>query len=315
MVDKFNEYLTNYRDRIARGDLKKLKEEQASGKVVYDKKKKALAFAIKEAEECTESKNEKSTRSRKNFKEICADFWADPVWSTVIATGIIAVLSILISVGISGYKYFSRYEEPIKIEKRDVIKVGNKEVYELKVDETTIKTRECYKNKMPTLLSLFECDFGSYQMTTSQPWEANISNICHPDGQQRADKKIEILINKYLDFNQSKSVFSAVYVPSVASSDVYDVIDGLAENMPMILKDMEQTFPFEVTCPVESRQVKSGDLVFTGAVYIYHETFLSDKQKVKLREKYRNLGLSIDFRGPAYLIHKQNVFRNTVKNL
>lgn len=40
MVDKFNEYLTNYRDRIARGDLKKLKEEQASGKVVYDKKRK-----------------------------------------------------------------------------------------------------------------------------------------------------------------------------------------------------------------------------------------------------------------------------------
>jgi len=111
---------------------------------------------------------------------------------------------------------------------------------------------------------------------------------------------VKIIEQEYMDFN-SKSKFLGFYIPFC--SHPYDICEFLAGECENIMKSMEQV---KVTggMVTDSAQTSSDNLIFSGRVYIYYEDDLSLQQLADLERLYKSKGLSVIFRGHAYMALK-----------
>jgi len=341
MSDKFDEWLKKYRDEIKLDGPQRIKEGLASGRIANPHKVRAARFALDEHNnepEIHREEQENGSRPREEVnlfgggityaseeeeddprpKKLLDRIQEHPAGAAIVFLGVIIVAVATVMVAgdniVSIYKkYFPdthQVSEAAKTEKHGGIIVEGEEVSEIRTGNGTIKIRQCDENKMPTLLSLSECDFGPHHTVSDQSWEVGISSACYANGVGEIDKKVKITIRQYMDFSQSKSSFFSVYIPNVASSDTFDIAALIANRMPTILTKTEGMWPLEFACPIESRKTKRSDLVFTGMIYLYHESDFSNQQKADLERIYENEGLRVDFRGPAYLVYKQAVNKN-----
>lgn len=145
--------------------------------------------------------------------------------------------------------------------------------------------------KIPNLHELFDKEFSTLFRSSAD----RIFGI--DDG----TKKITIKISEkeYLDF-QAKSKFIGFYIPSSLYS--YRLCESLADEYKATIKDFESVGEFKFGHVAESNITSSRDLVFSGRIYIYHEDNFSLQQLATLERLYESKGLSVIFRGHAYLL-------------
>jgi hypothetical protein len=94
-----------------------------------------------------------------------------------------------------------------------------------------------------------------------------------------------------------KSLFSSDFPEFYKSA----VCTRLANSVPGELKTIETDRDASVTTDGFETSTHLRDLVFSGRVYVYHETPLSLKQKSDLTEYFKRRHLDVQFRGWGYL--------------
>jgi hypothetical protein len=112
------------------------------------------------------------------------------------------------------------------------------------------------------------------------------------------EKMVTIGEQLYLDF-PGKSKFLGYYIPMLLDS--YDVCAFMADEYRSTINDFESNASLSAGHVAEYSSTSQKELVFTGRVYIYHEFSFSHQQLADLEKLYRSKGLSVVFRGPAYL--------------
>lgn len=83
-----------------------------------------------------------------------------------------------------------------------------------------------------------------------------------------------------------------------------DTCAYLARQCDWLLRNATQLLIKE-KLPGESNSVSTEETVFSGRVFIYHETYLPEDATVGLTKLYKSHGLSVVFRGTGYLSTKR----------
>jgi hypothetical protein len=138
-----------------------------------------------------------------------------------------------------------------------------------------------------TVKSLFSSDFPEFYKS------AISGSVVFEDGE-----RVQIKTQEYEDF-QGKSSFIVFYIPE--TSKTARVCTRLANSVPGELKTIETDRDASVTTDGFETSTHLRDLVFSGRVYVYHETPLSLKQKSDLTEYFKRRHLDVQFRGWGYL--------------
>lgn len=155
-------------------------------------------------------------------------------------------------------------------------------------------------NTLPRLADLFETDFlgkgaGGVQILVNSGQEIIFKN--KSDGQEQERVWINYKIDK--DFG-SNSSFLIVYIPKTERTFDTCVFVGLhaREWMQFSLGNWEIG---NATGP----SGRENDLVFTGKVYIYHETSMTLSQLGHLEDAFHEAGLRPEFRSTPYALNVQ----------
>lgn len=98
MPDAFERNLTRYRNEISQGRAEEIRRKLASGAIATLAKVRAANYALEEAERTEHEVQAKPTSLPKSsgwgrFRTFLHDTWHDPVWSKVIAGGIISAIA------------------------------------------------------------------------------------------------------------------------------------------------------------------------------------------------------------------------------
>ncbi|MDX9823015.1 MAG: hypothetical protein RBT20_13850 [Syntrophales bacterium] len=144
--------------------------------------------------------------------------------------------------------------------------------------------------ELPSLEKLFRNDFKNLLRSYS----GRNLGIKSKNG----EKTITIGEQLYLDF-PGKSKFLGYYIPLLPDS--YDICAFMADEYLTTISDFESKTRISAGHMAEFSSTSQKELVFTGRIYIYHEYTLSHQQLADLEKLYRSKGVSVVFRGPAYL--------------
>ncbi len=169
----------------------------------------------------------------------------------------------------------------------------SKQVYPPQDREKTKAANESSENsntEFPSLEKLFRSDFPNLLRSHS----GRILGIKNEKG----EKKVTIGEQLYLDF-PGKSKFLGYYVPMLPDS--YDICSFMANEYLTTIKDFESKVSISGGHVAEFSSTPQKELVFTNRIYIYHEFSFSHQQLADLEKIYHSKGLSVVFRGPAYL--------------
>jgi hypothetical protein len=122
-------------------------------------------------------------------------------------------------------------------------------------------------------------------------------------GIRRGTEEIIITISEkeYLDFG-ANSKFLGYFIPLSSPSDAYEVCKYLPDLYKTTMDELESKGTIKSGNMAESRQTSSKDLIFAGRIYIYHENDFSLQELATLERLYDSKGLSVVFRGKAYLL-------------
>jgi hypothetical protein len=144
--------------------------------------------------------------------------------------------------------------------------------------------------KIPSLATLFMTDFQGKSAGVGVQMNG-VADLTIGE-----NEKLRIFYNVNQDFS-SHSKFISFYIP--ASSHTFSAISFLASGYKQYLNTRLQA---EVGGSGVLNITKSGDLVFTGRIYIYYETPLSLEQLGALDAEYKTNNLSPEFRTTAYAL-------------
>ena len=158
-------------------------------------------------------------------------------------------------------------------------------------DETKEKTSS---PELPNLEKLFRSDFSnllrSYTHRSIGIEDKNGSKSTVKIGEQM-----------YLDF-PGKSKFLGYFIPM--SPDSYGVCTFMAGEYMKTIRGFESKASVIGGNVAEFSSTHQEELKFTERIYIYHEDSFTHQQLADLERLYQSKGLSVVFRGPAYLMLK-----------
>ena len=135
-----------------------------------------------------------------------------------------------------------------------------------------------------TLHDLFLIDFDSVQQQSS-------GSMFVDDAKKIS---VEYSINTELAL---RSKFLSFYIPR--HNETAAICRYLAQQHEFVLDKAPQLL-VEQKSPGDSRTISTKEAVFTGRIYVYHETYLPAEETVKLSSFYERLGLSGIFRSTDY---------------
>lgn len=148
--------------------------------------------------------------------------------------------------------------------------------------------------ELPRLKDLFETDFRGHSIGGLAVQIDCGTEVVLTTGEK--EKKVEVLFKIIQDFG-SHSQFLTVYIPE--SSDTFILCEFVAKQHKQWLQDMPIGLEVGGASGVPSNDK---DLLFTGRVYVYHETAMTLSQLGKLDDLYKELGLRPEFRGKSYAL-------------
>jgi hypothetical protein len=102
---------------------------------------------------------------------------------------------------------------------------------------------------------------------------------------------------EYLDFKE-KSKFLGFYIP--ASLETIAICKTIADDHYKIMEVIERTNKKTGSSYMKDSATLLSDLVFTHLIYLYHEHYLSIKERAELEDYYKEKHLSVQFRGMEY---------------
>ena len=147
----------------------------------------------------------------------------------------------------------------------------------------------------PSLHDLFKADFNtlikvSKGVTITKPKDWTPAILLEVDAQV------------YSDY-ESGSKFVGFWIP--VSMDTPAICQALADQCKVVMQKIDDALLHSEGYPgrrgVGEHTVKNEDLRFTGRVFIYHEADMFPSEIEDLRAYYKQRGLSVQFRGLAYL--------------
>lgn len=106
----------------------------------------------------------------------------------------------------------------------------------------------------------------------------------------------------YLDFPE-KVRFVGFFIP--ASDQTFEVSSKLVERVQTAWKDVKKNFSMKAYDAGGSNSID--DLIFSGRVFLYHESALTKKQQAALIDIYASRHLDANFRGGEYLESPQQL--------
>lgn len=162
----------------------------------------------------------------------------------------------------------------------------------LVVPSADITQQENALTKKPNLHGLFDNDFNTLLRSGQD------RNIGAKSKDGTKEITVKISEKEYLDF-QGKSKFLGYYVPY--SPVAYGICEYLPDLFKISMEELESSAEVKGGFPWDSHQTSSRELVFSGRIYIYHENDFTLQQLAALERLYESKGLSVIFRGPAYL--------------
>jgi len=113
--------------------------------------------------------------------------------------------------------------------------------------------------------------------------------------------KYTIPVVLYRDF-ETRSLFVGFYMPSAPL--MYQICASLADAHKKIVEDLAKSALEIQLCEVTTAATDftTTELIFNNQFIIYHEDDWSSQQLTDLERLYRDSGLSVEFRGPSYLL-------------
>lgn len=109
-----------------------------------------------------------------------------------------------------------------------------------------------------------------------------------------SDRHAEGLQQLMIHF-ESNSEFMAFYIPQTPM--IYSIAMNIADNFDKMLKHM-RSIVFTRQKEGDFAKFKSENLRFSGVVYLYTEDALDDRGMDAIRNKFKPLGITVQFRNP-----------------
>jgi hypothetical protein len=142
------------------------------------------------------------------------------------------------------------------------------------------------KKKFQTLHEYFKTDFSNYLAANRKVGIRIFPDVSKPEEKQNYELEFRL----HCDF-ESLTKFISAYLPSSTFPNASPISKVVAEQINEISKLLSKGVIV----------AGSHDLKFTGRVYIYHDTYLSDDEKDELRLFYKQKNLDPRFQGSNYL--------------
>ena len=158
--------------------------------------------------------------------------------------------------------------------------------------------------KFQTLYEYFKTDFSNYLAANRKVGIRIFANVSKPEGKQ--DYELEFRL--HCDF-ESLTKFISTYLPSSTFPNGSPICKVVAEQIYEISNLLSKGV-IVAGSRYDDRMTEIDDLKFTGRVYIYHDTYLSDNDKDELRLFYKQKNLDPRFRGSNYLA-KRSLYKRT----
>jgi hypothetical protein len=149
-----------------------------------------------------------------------------------------------------------------------------------------------YKPKPPTLYDDFINDFSD--------WHGGAK--MGPFSIETSQGKTSSEMIAYVDFEFSKTIFLTIYVPAMSTTEeVYSDCLFIADHYENYITWIKHNVHVREPILGSSITLLSDDLPFSGAIYVYLDTILSDNQLARLRTEYDNRHLRVEFRSLSWL--------------
>ena len=150
----------------------------------------------------------------------------------------------------------------------------------------------------------FKTDFSNYLTANRKVGIRIFPDVSKPEEKQ--DYELEFRL--HCDF-ESLTKFISAYLPSSTFPNASPICKVVAEQINEISNLLSKGV-IVAASRYDDRMTKIDDLKFTGRVYIYHDTYLSDDEKDELRLFYKQKNLDPRFRGSNYLA-KRFLYKRT----
>lgn len=175
-----------------------------------------------------------------------------------------------------------------KIEPEVTKKLSEKLISENKVVPNRKPKEENNKPpQLPKLQALFQQDFSRLlKFEKGGSITFNDGTILNIDAQE------------YMDL-EAKTKFLGFYIPF--SNKSYAACEVLSEYYKKCMDDLDSSIEVRGGHIADSARTSSRDLMFSNRIYIYHENNFSLQELAILERLYQSRGLSVVFRGDAYL--------------
>jgi hypothetical protein len=160
---------------------------------------------------------------------------------------------------------------------------------------TTLSNVESYPTLHDTLHDLFSKDFNF--VAIEDPYTIRAS------GKGVPDKALTVEVKIWLDYSQNCK-FVSLFIPALSEiehSIGTQALRWYAEHHQEKILKANQAVKSGTSMPWDDENAWSGDMVFSGRVYIYHESEFSLIEKGEMVKYFKEKGLFPIFRGPRYV--------------
>lgn len=166
--------------------------------------------------------------------------------------------------------------------------------------------KERKKSPPINLLALFKGDFSKYLSIDLNNVNWHIIPVAKDSAKPFS---VKIHFRLHCDF-ESTSSFLSVYLPPSAGQHISTICKGIPDKLDEIMILIKKDLKIGGTYHGE-RVTELADLVFTRRIYIYHDSYLSPKEKDRLRMYYGASKLDPRFRGFDYLLSRKKNEKGT----
>jgi hypothetical protein len=149
--------------------------------------------------------------------------------------------------------------------------------------------------KFQTLHEYFKTDFSNYLAANRKVGIRIFPDVSKPEEKQNYELEFRL----HCDF-ESLTKFISAYFPSSTFPNASPICKVVAEQINEISNLLSKGV-IVAGSRYDDRMTEIDDLKFTGRVYIYHDTYLSDDEKDELRLFYKQKNLDPRFQGSNYL--------------
>jgi hypothetical protein len=143
----------------------------------------------------------------------------------------------------------------------------------------------------PSLLTLF--------MNLLQPKPGSVVNGFTEDNATGG----RVYYNIYFDF-RSNSKYLAFYVPHI--NNALSVIRDLASEYRSLISSVDGSVNFDTRALGNTSSVATRNYMFSGAIYVFHEDFLSLKELSDLSDVFRNANATAQFYSTEFKLIEQS---------